>query len=156
MRRADVDRVRRGGGDAAVVVPRAQVPEAQQPTDTPTFRVGTRLATIDAVVVDDKGKHVTDLKPEDFEIVERGKSQAVRQVVYVQVIGPDGRPVFQPTVTGLPRQERPRRRLMRRRGPGRSPAAAGSHPASAPAGCSRSSSTISASRTRAPPTCGGC
>ena len=71
--------------------------EPQAPADTPTFRVGTRLATIDAVVVDGKGQHVTDLKPEDFEIVERGKSQAVRQVVYVQVIGPDGRPVFQPT-----------------------------------------------------------
>ena len=68
--------------------PRSRRP--QQPTDTPTFRVGTRLATIDAVVVDDKGRHVTDLKPEDFEIVERGKSQAVRQAVYVQVIGPDG------------------------------------------------------------------
>ena len=77
-----------------VVVPRAQIPEAQQPTDTPTFRVGTRLATIDAVVVDDKGQHVTGLKPEDFEIVERGKTQAVRQAVYVQVIGPDGRPVL--------------------------------------------------------------
>ena len=97
-----------------VVVPRAQVPQVQEPTtivasqepqapaDGPTFRVGTRLATIDAVVVDDKGQHVTDLKPEDFEIVERGKSQAVRQVVYVQVIGPDGRPVFQPTVSGAP------------------------------------------------------
>ena len=74
--------------------------EPQAPADTPTFRVGTRLATIDAVVVDEKGKHVTDLKPEDFEIVERGKSQAVRQVVYVQVIGPDGKPVFQRTVSG--------------------------------------------------------
>ena len=88
-----------------VVVPRAQVPEAQQPTDTPTFRVGTRLATIDAVVVDGKGQHVTDLKPEDFEIVERGKSQAVRQVVYVQVIGPDGRPVIQPAMRATPAPE---------------------------------------------------
>jgi VWFA-related protein len=85
-----------------VVVPRAQVPEAQQPTDAPTFRVGTRLATIDAVVVDGRGQHVTDLKPEDFEIVERGKSQAVRQAVYVQVIGPDGRPVSQPTMSATP------------------------------------------------------
>jgi len=76
--------------------------EPQAPADAPTFRVGTRLATIDAVVVDGKGQHVTDLKPEDFEIVERGKSQAVRQVVYVQVIGPDGRPVFQPTMSGAP------------------------------------------------------
>ena len=66
------------------------------PADGPTFRVGTRLATIDAVVLDDEGKHVTDLRPEDFEIVERGKRQAVRQAVYVQVIGPDGRGVPQP------------------------------------------------------------
>jgi VWFA-related protein len=76
--------------------------EPQAPPDAPTFRVGTRLATIDAVVVDDKGQHVTDLKPEDFEIVERGKSQVVRQAVYVQVIGPDGTPMRQPTVDGAP------------------------------------------------------
>ena len=76
--------------------------EPQAPADAPTFRVGTRLATIDAVVVDGKGQHITDLKPEDFEIIERGKSQAVRQVVYVQVIGPDGRPVFQPTIGATP------------------------------------------------------
>jgi len=54
------------------------------PGDQPTFRVGTRLATIDAVVVDDKGRHVTDLTPADFEVVERGKTQTVRQVVYVR------------------------------------------------------------------------
>jgi VWFA-related protein len=66
------------------------------PDETPTFRVGTRLATIDAVVVDDKGRHVTDLRPEDFEVIEHGKRQTVRQAVYVQVIGPDGRPVVQP------------------------------------------------------------
>jgi VWFA-related protein len=81
--------------------------EPQTPPDAPTFRVGTRLATIDAVVVDDKGQHVTHLKPEDFEIVERGKSQAVRQVLYVHVIGPDGRPVFQPTASGTPAAGRP-------------------------------------------------
>jgi VWFA-related protein len=70
--------------------------EPQAPTDGPTFRIGTRLATIDAVVVDDKGRHVTDLTPADFEIVERGKRQTVRQAVYVQIIGPDGRPLSQP------------------------------------------------------------
>ena len=103
MRALTSDGVRRGGGDRRSSCHGPRLPEAQQPTDTPTFRVGTRLATIDAVVVDDKGQHVTDLKPEDFEIVERGKSQAVRQVVYVQVIGPGrhGR-CFQPTVTAAP------------------------------------------------------
>ena len=78
----------------------SQAPQA--PAEAPTFRVGTRLATIDAVVVDDKGRHVTDLKPEEFEVVERGKSQAVRQAVYVQIIGPDGRPVPQPAVMDTP------------------------------------------------------
>lgn len=55
------------------------------PQETPTFRVGTRIATIDAVVVDDDGRHVTDLKPEDFAVTERGKRQTVRQVIYVQM-----------------------------------------------------------------------
>ncbi|MEO5820056.1 MAG: VWA domain-containing protein [Vicinamibacteraceae bacterium] len=81
--------------------------EPQAPTDGPTFRVGTRLATIDAVVVDDKGQHVTDLRPEDFEVVERGKKQAVRQALYVQVIGPDGRPVPQPTLGGAAAPDTP-------------------------------------------------
>src|SRR6185503_9873727 len=49
--------------------------EPQAPPGTPTFRVGTRLATIDAVVVDKDGQHVTDLEPGDFEVVERGKTQ---------------------------------------------------------------------------------
>jgi VWFA-related protein len=62
----------------------AQSRELQPAGDQPTFRVGTRLATIDAVVVDDKGNHVTDLTPADFEVVERGKTQTVRQVVYVR------------------------------------------------------------------------
>ena len=62
----------------------------QTPPDQPTFRVGTRLATIDAVVVDDKGRHVTDLTPDDFEIVERGKTQTIRQAVYVRTVAPPG------------------------------------------------------------------
>jgi VWFA-related protein len=56
----------------------------------PTFRVQTRIATIDAVVVDGDGRHVTDLTPADFEIVERRRHQTVRQAVYVQVVDPDG------------------------------------------------------------------
>jgi len=60
------------------------------PDETPTFRVGTRVATVDAVVVDERGQHVTDLTPADFEIVERGKRQPVRQAVYVRVVGSNG------------------------------------------------------------------
>jgi VWFA-related protein len=51
--------------------------------EQPTFRAGVRLATVDAVVTDGKDRHVTDLTPADFEVVERGRRQTVRQVVYV-------------------------------------------------------------------------
>ena len=66
--------------------------------EQPTFRAGVRLATVDAVVTDDKGHHVTDLTPIDFEVVERGRRQTVRQVIYVRT-GP-GAPSA-PTAGGL-------------------------------------------------------
>ncbi len=66
--------------------------------EQPTFRAGVRLATVDAVVTDDKGHHVTDLTPTDFEVVERGHRQTVRQVIYVRT-GP-GAPSA-PTAGGL-------------------------------------------------------
>jgi VWFA-related protein len=65
----------------------------------PTFRSGVRLATVDAVVTDDKGHHVTDLTPADFEVVERGRRQTVRQVIYVRTTGPAG--ASTPTTGGL-------------------------------------------------------
>ncbi|MEO5819916.1 MAG: VWA domain-containing protein [Vicinamibacteraceae bacterium] len=67
-----------------------QTSAGQTPADRPTFRAGTRLATFDAVVTDSKGRHVTDLAPADFEVVERGKRQTVRQVAYVHAARPDG------------------------------------------------------------------
>ena len=72
--------------------PGAQAPDAQSPGGQPTFRAGTRLATFDAVVTDRKGRHVTDLTPADFEVVERGRRQTVRQVAYVHAVRPDGAP----------------------------------------------------------------
>jgi VWFA-related protein len=67
----------------------------------PTFKTGTRLAVIDAVVVDDQGRHVTDLSPTDFEVVERGNNQKVRQAVYVRVVNPDGSVVPATVVPGI-------------------------------------------------------
>lgn len=67
--------------------PGAQTPPAAAPGDQPTFRGGTRLATFDAVVTDSKGRHVTDLTPADFEVIEHGKRQTVRQVAYIDVSG---------------------------------------------------------------------
>jgi VWFA-related protein len=82
----------------ALVAAAGPAPRGQEPT----FRVLTRIATIDAVVVDGDGRHVTDLTAADFEIVERGKPQAVRQAVYVQVVGPDGRVLPPPVVPPAP------------------------------------------------------
>ncbi|MFI5076199.1 MAG: VWA domain-containing protein, partial [Vicinamibacteria bacterium] len=98
--------------------PGAQAPEAQAPGGQPTFRAGTRLATFDAVVTDRKGRHVTDLTPADFEVVERGRRQTVRQVAYVHAVRPDGAPTAaagadapaapapaMPSASGLPSRE---------------------------------------------------
>ena len=82
-----------------VVRGQQQTPTTAPAGDQPTFRVGTRLSTIDAVVVDDKGRHVTDLTPADFEIVERGKAQPIRQAVYVRVVNPTGTAMALPTAT---------------------------------------------------------
>ena len=68
---------------AALLGPRTRA-QVQAPSDQPTFRTATRLAIFDAVVTDDKGRHVTDLSPADFEVKERGQSRTVRQVVYVR------------------------------------------------------------------------
>jgi hypothetical protein len=59
---------------AALLGPRTRA-QVQAPSDQPPFRTATRLATFDAVVTDDKGRHVTDLSPADFEVKERGQSQ---------------------------------------------------------------------------------
>jgi VWFA-related protein len=69
---------------------KGQAPATPTPGEQPTFRAGVRLATVDAVVTDAKGHHVTDLTAADFEVVERGRRQAVRQVVYVRTTGPAG------------------------------------------------------------------
>jgi VWFA-related protein len=80
--------------------PGAQAPAAQAPGDQPTFRAGVRLATYDAVVTDDKGRHVTGLTAADFEVVERGKRQTVRQAAYVATTHAAG--TVPPTATTAP------------------------------------------------------
>src|SRR5437899_3140567 len=52
-----------------LVVPLRSTPQqsARQPSD-PVIRVTVDLVQVDAVVTDSQGRHVADLKPEDFEI----------------------------------------------------------------------------------------
>lgn len=78
-----------GGAALVFVCALAQSASTQQPPDRQVFRTGTNLAIIDAVVVDDRGRHVRDLTAEDFEVVQQGKTHPVRQALYV----PAGRTV---------------------------------------------------------------
>jgi hypothetical protein len=49
----------------------------------PVIRVTIDLVQVDAVVTDSKGRHVTGLKPEDFQILEDGKPQKITHFSYV-------------------------------------------------------------------------
>ena len=64
---------------AAWPVAARQQPAAQQPAPQPppVFRAGTNVVEVDVVVHDKTGRFVADLKPEDFEVSEEGKPQAI-------------------------------------------------------------------------------
>jgi VWFA-related protein len=62
---------------------------AQKPTPTPdddVVKISTNLIQIDVIVTDNKGKIVTDLKPEDFEIYENGKKQEMTNFLFVNTV----------------------------------------------------------------------
>lgn len=56
-------------------------------TDQPIFRAGINFVRVDVIVTDKSGNPVADLKPEDFEITEQGKSQAVETFKLVSLDG---------------------------------------------------------------------
>jgi VWFA-related protein len=49
----------------------------------PVIRVTVDLVQVDAAVTDSQGRHVTGLKPEDFQILEDGKPQKITHFSYV-------------------------------------------------------------------------
>ncbi len=55
-------------------------------SDQDVIRIATNLVQLDVVVTKD-GKQVTDLKPDDFEIVEDGKPQPITNFSYVSSTG---------------------------------------------------------------------
>ena len=70
---------------APATSPAAQEPPPQTP---PVFQVSTELVQVDAVVTDKDGRYVTDLRVEDFEIVEDGKTRPISNFRYVAVAPP--------------------------------------------------------------------
>jgi VWFA-related protein len=60
-------------------------PSAPQRTqdEDDVVRISTNLVQIDAVVTDKNGQQVTDLRPEDFEILEDGRPQKITNLSYI-------------------------------------------------------------------------
>src|SRR5258705_2598350 len=73
-------------------------PAQQQPTSAqqpPTFKVRVDYVEVDAVVTDRQGRIVRDLKKEDFQVLEDGKSQAITNFTMVDIpVDRDSRPLF--------------------------------------------------------------
>lgn len=57
----------------------------QTPPQDGVIRINVNLVQVDAVVTDGKGKPVTDLSADDFEIRQDGKPQAITNFAYVNV-----------------------------------------------------------------------
>src|SRR5262249_6105122 len=55
-----------------------------QPSQTaPTLRITVTLVQVDAVVTDSSGRHVTDLRPDEFEILQDGEVQKITHFAYI-------------------------------------------------------------------------
>jgi VWFA-related protein len=67
----------------------AQKPQSGPlPAANPSFRVSVNLVQVDAVVTDSKGHHVTDLRAEDFEVIEDGRPQKITNFSYIALDPP--------------------------------------------------------------------
>ena len=63
--------------------PAVPAPDSQRPGTV--FTVTSTLVQMDAVVTDSKGRYVTDLGPEDFQVFEDGKPQKLTHFSYVRI-----------------------------------------------------------------------
>ena len=72
---------------AGVARGQEQSKSRQQAPDEEVVRVSTSLVQVDAVVVDKDGRLVTDLRPEDFRLVEDGKPRSITEFSFVSTAG---------------------------------------------------------------------
>ncbi len=71
------------------------VQSPQQPakqTDDDVVRITTNLVQVDAVITDGKGRLVTDLAPEELDILEDGKSQKITNLSFVSLESSEVKP----------------------------------------------------------------
>jgi VWFA-related protein len=83
---------------AGAALDAGQNPPAQPaapPPQGPTFKVRVDYVEVDVVVTDRQGNLVRDLKKEDFQVLEDGKSQAINTFTFVDIPVERGdRPLF--------------------------------------------------------------
>ena len=72
-------------------------PQKQETPADEVLRVTTNLVQLDVVVTDKEGRHVTNLRPEDFEIIEDKDKQQITNFSYIK-LGPPVT-ISQPVVT---------------------------------------------------------
>jgi VWFA-related protein len=75
-----------GAALICAAVAAAQPPQNPTPAPPPNrqvFRLGVELVQVDAVVTDARGRHITDLTAEDFEVLQDGRLQQVSTFAYV-------------------------------------------------------------------------
>lgn len=72
-------------------------PGPEQADDDEVVRITTNLVQVDAVVTDRDGRQITNLTPEDFEILENGLSRQLTNFSYVRVGQPAAAPTPEPT-----------------------------------------------------------
>lgn len=69
------------------VFSQASSPTPPNGDDGDIVKITTNLIQVDVTVLDKKGNQVTDLKPEDFEVLENGKAQKVTNFSYISIGG---------------------------------------------------------------------
>jgi VWFA-related protein len=68
-----------------VLASRSVAQQGQLPKSEGVIRINVNLVRVDAIVTDSKGKHVTDLTADDFELLQDGKRQTITSSEYVNV-----------------------------------------------------------------------
>jgi VWFA-related protein len=69
--------------------PSTPVRPAEVAGDGPLLKINVQLVQVDVVVTDSKGRHIADLRPEDFEVSQDGKPREITHFSYVA----DNRPL---------------------------------------------------------------
>jgi VWFA-related protein len=79
----------------------AQTPAPREAPPETVIRINVNLVQVDAVVTDSKDRPVTDLRAEDFEILQDGKPQAITNFSYIK-LGHNAPPPKVAAVKGAP------------------------------------------------------